>query len=195
MANFFEPDLIALLVQALGALLMAALCIALLRTMSRPALRYWSMGWVMLCISLQGLYLATYSEAFRLPGHVIYLLGEYVFGYWCTSVAGGTHLGSRRSALISGCSCRRPSGASGCPSSRGGDVNVLFAVHALVFPYLFFRALRVLGGVTASPHVRVGLARHETGAVPSHDRLSALRAASRGRVIPAPDPSRGRTWT
>lgn len=158
MANFFEPDLIALLVQALGALLMAALCIALLRTMSRPALRYWSMGWVMLCISIQGLYLATYSEAFRLPGHVIYLLGEYVFGYL-------VYVGCRRYAF--GESPKRTDFWLLVPAAvwcvwlsvfAGGDVNVLFAVHALVFPYLFFRALRVLGGVTASPHVRVGLA-------------------------------------
>jgi diguanylate cyclase (GGDEF)-like protein len=157
MANFFKPDLIALLVQALGALLMAALCIALLRTMSRPALRYWSMGWVLLCISLQGLYLATYSQAFRLPGHVIYLLGEYTFGYLL-------YVGCRNYAL--GESPKRTDLWLLVPAAvwcvwlsifAGGDVNVLFAVHALVYPYLFFRALRVLGGVTAGPHVKVGL--------------------------------------
>src|SRR5690349_20334439 len=92
MAYFFDASLIALLVQAIGALLMAARCIRLLRTMSRPARRYWSMGWVMLCISLQGLYLATYSPAFVLPGHVIYLLGEYSFGYM-------VFVGCRRYAL------------------------------------------------------------------------------------------------
>ena len=157
MASFFNPNLVALLVQALGALLMAALCIALLRTMSRPALRYWSMGWVVLCISLQGLYLATYSEAFRLPGHVVYLLGQYVFGYLL-------YIGCRRYAL--GESPKRTELWLLVPAAvwcvwlsifAGGDVNVLFAVHALVYPYLFFRALRVLGGVTASPHVKVGL--------------------------------------
>src|SRR5262245_8384297 len=82
MAYFFKPDLIGLMIQAAGALLMAALCIAVLRAMSRPALRYWSVGWVTLCISLQGLYLATYApQTFWFPGQVIYLLGEYIFGY------------------------------------------------------------------------------------------------------------------
>jgi diguanylate cyclase (GGDEF)-like protein len=157
MANFFKPDLMVVLVQALGALLMAALCIALLRTMSRPALRYWSMAWVMLCISLQALYLAKYTQAFWYPGHVIYLLGEYTFGYL-------VFVGCRRYAL--GESPKRSELWLLVPATvwcvwlsvfAGGDVNVLFAVHALVFPYLFFRALRVLGGVTVSPHVKVGL--------------------------------------
>jgi len=157
MAYFFKPDLIVVLLQALGALLMAALCIALLRTMSRPALRYWSMGWVMLCISLQALYLAKYSDALWFPGHVIYLLGEYTFGYL-------VFVGCRRYAL--GESPKRSELWLLVPATvwcvwlsvfAGGDVNVLFAVHALVFPYLFFRALRVLGGVKATPHVKVGL--------------------------------------
>src|SRR5678815_4766067 len=157
MANFFQANLVALMVQAAGAVLMAALCIALLRSMSRPALRYWSMGWVLLSISLQGLYLATCSEAFWLTGHVVYLLGEYAFAYM-------VYVGCRRYAL----------GESPKPADlwllvpttiwciwlarfAGGNVNVLFAVHALVYPYLFFRALRILGQVTPGPHVRVGL--------------------------------------
>lgn len=158
MANFFEPNFIALLVQAVGALLMAALCIALLRTMARPALRYWSMSWVTLCISLQALYLATYSPAFAFVGHVVYLLGTYVFGYM-------VYAGCRRYALGESPTRKElwllvPAGVWCIWLSRfaGGDVNVLFAVHALVFPYLFFRSLRVLGGVTAGPHVRVGIA-------------------------------------
>ena len=157
MLQFFQPDIIVVLIQALGALLMAALCIALLRTMSRPALRYWSMGWVMLCLSLQALYLAKYTNAFWFPGHVIYLLGEYCFGYL-------VFVGCRRYAL--GESPKRSELWLLVPATvwcvwlsifAGGDVNVLFAVHALVFPYLFFRALRVLSGVKTSAHVKVGL--------------------------------------
>ena len=157
MATFFQAHLVALMVQAAGALLMAALCIALLRTMSRPALRYWSMGWVVLCISLQGLYLATYSQTFWMTGHVVYLLGEYTFGYM-------VYVGCRRYAL--GESPKRSKLWLLVPVTiwciwlarfAGGDVNVLFAVHALVYPYLFFRSLRVLGGVTPGPHARIGL--------------------------------------
>jgi diguanylate cyclase (GGDEF)-like protein len=88
---------------------------------------------------------------------VIYLLGEYTFGYL-------VFVGCRRYAL--GESPKRSELWLLVPAAvwcvwlsvfAGGDVNVLFAVHALVFPYLFFRALRVLGGVKVSPHVKVGL--------------------------------------
>ena len=159
MAYFFKLELIGLLVQAIGALLMAALCIALLRTVPRPSLRYWSVGWVMLCVSLQGLYLATYSPAaFAFPGQVIYLLGEYTFGYM-------VFVGCRRYAL--GEEPKRTELWLLVPATiwcvwlslfAGGDVNLLFAVHTLVYSYIFFRSLRVLGGVTPGPHVRVGLA-------------------------------------
>lgn len=157
MAYFFQPDLIVVLIQALGALLMAALCIALLRTMSRPTLRYWSAAWVMLCVSLQALYLAKYSNALWFPGHVIYLLGEYCFGYM-------VFVGCRRWAT--GELPKRSELWLLVPATvwcvwlsifAGGDVNVLFAVHALVFPYLFFKALRILGGVKSNAHVKVGL--------------------------------------
>ncbi len=158
MANFFKPDLIALLVQAIGALLMAALCVALLRTVSRPALRYWSVGWVTLCVALQGLYLATYEQALALPGQVVYLLGQYTFGYM-------VYVGCRRFALDEPPQRREiwliVPAAIWCvwlSLFAGGDVNVLFAVHTLVYAYLFFRSLRVLGGVRPGPHVRVGLA-------------------------------------
>jgi len=157
MANFFQANLVALMVQAAGAVLMAALCIALLRSMSRPALRYWSMGWVLLSISLQGLYLATYSQTFWFSGHVVYLLGEYVFAYM-------VYVGCRRYALDESPKAGElwllvPTTIWCIWLARfaGGNVNVLFAVHALVYPYLFFRALRMLGRVTPGSHVRVGL--------------------------------------
>ncbi|HXT70894.1 MAG TPA: GGDEF domain-containing protein [Vicinamibacterales bacterium] len=158
MAYFFKTDLIVLLIQAVGALLLAALCIALLRTVQRPALRYWSIGWVILCVSLQGLYLATYSPAvFSLPGQVIYLLGEYTFGYM-------VFVGCRR--YVSGEEPKRSELWLLVPAAiwcvwlslfAGGDVNLLFAVHTLVYSYIFFRSLRVLGGVSSSPHARVGV--------------------------------------
>jgi len=145
------------MVQAAGALLMAALCIALLRTISRPALRYWSMGWVWLCISLQGLYLATYSETFSQLGHVVYLLGGYAFSYM-------VYIGCRQDAL--GESPKRTDLWLLVPATvwciwlsrfARGDVNILFALHALVYPYLFFRSFRVLARMTPGPHVRIGL--------------------------------------
>ena len=38
----------------------------------------------------------------------------------------------------------------------GGNVNLLFAVHTLMYPYLFFSALRVLHGAKPGPHARDG---------------------------------------
>lgn len=157
MAYFFQPNLVALLVQAAGALLMAALCIALLRTMARPALRAWATGWVMLCVSVQALYLASLVPAIRVPLHTIYLLGEYVFGYL-------VYAGCRRYALG-----EPPSRAEvwllmpattwcvGLAYFAGGNDDLLFAIHTLVYPYLFFRALRVLGRIEPGPRARVGL--------------------------------------
>ena len=154
MAYFFQPSLSGLLVQALGALAMAALAIALYRTMPRAALKYWAIGWSTLCVSLAALYVASYVAPTANPtadprtlvylGHALYLLGEYVFGY----------------LVIAG--CRAYAGVGGPPRSErwlivpaaawcfwlakwaGGNINLLFAVHTLVYPYLFFSALRVL---------------------------------------------------
>lgn len=143
--------------QAVGAFLLAALCIALLRTMRRPALRYWAIGWVTLCFSLQGLYLASYYASFSYLGHVVYLLGEYAFGYMVIAGCRSHALGEppRRSELWllvpTGIWCLSLTGVA------GGNINLLFAVHTLVYPYLFFRALRVLNRVTPGAHSVFGL--------------------------------------
>ena len=157
MAYFFQPSLSGLLVQAIGALLMAALSIALLRTIQRPALRYWSVGWVTLCISLQGLYMASYFSSVAYIGHVVYLLGEYVFGYMvitgCRSFAMGVP--ARKSDLW----LLAPALAWCLWLARvaGGNVNLLFAVHTLIYPYLFFSALRVMHGARSGRHAAMGL--------------------------------------
>jgi len=156
MAYFFQPSLISLLIQAIGALLMAALCIALLRTMPRPALRYWSVGWVMLCVSLQGLYLASYSPGF-IAGHVAYLLGEYVFGYMVYAGCRSYALAEAPKRTELWLLVPATAWAVWLAHFAGGNVNLLFAVHTLVFPYLFFRALQVLSHLMPGPHERVGL--------------------------------------
>ena len=92
-------------------------------------------------------------------GHVVYLLGEYVFGYMV--IAGCRHyaLGSRRRGdrdvwlLVPA----RP-GVSGCRVVAGGNVNVLFAVHALVYPVpVLQRAAGARRRHGPSPHAKVGL--------------------------------------
>ena len=167
MAYFFQPSLSGLLVQALGALAMAALALALYRTMPRAALKYWSIGWTTLFVSLAALYVASYvapdnsreaePKTLAYLGHALYLLGEYVFGY----------------LVIAG--CRAYAGVEAPPRSErwlivpaaawcfwlakwaGGNINLLFAVHTLVYPYLFFSALRVLRASRPSRHATVGV--------------------------------------
>jgi len=157
MAYFFPSSLSGLLVQAVGALLMAALCIALRRTIPRPALRYWSMGWVTLCISLQGLYLASFYAPVAYIGHVVYLLGEYVFGYMV--IAGCRHYALGVPARRSDVWLLAPALAWCLWLARvaGGNINFLFAVHTLVYPYLFFSALRVLHGAKVGRHAEMGM--------------------------------------
>ena len=143
--------------QAVGALLMAALSIALRRTIPRPALRYWSMGWITLCVSLQGLYVASYYPAVAYLGHVVYLLGEYVFGYMV--IAGCRHYAFGVEARRSDVWLLAPALGWCLWLARvaGGDVNLLFAVHTLIYPYLFFSALRVLHGAKPGRHAEMGV--------------------------------------
>lgn len=157
MAYFFPSSLSGLLVQAVGALLMAALCIALRRTIPRPALRYWSIGWVTLCVSLQGLYVASFYAPAAYIGHVVYLLGEYVFGYMV--IAGCRHYALGVPARRSDVWLLAPALAWCLWLARvaGGNINFLFAVHTLVYPYLFFSALRVLHGAKVGRHAGMGI--------------------------------------
>ena len=157
MAYLFPSNLSGLLVQAVGALLMAALCIALRRTIPRPALRYWSIGWVMLCVSLQGLYVAQYYPPVAYIGLVVDLLGEYVFGYMV--VAGCRHYALGAPAQRSDVWLLAPA-LAWClwlAQVADGNINLLFAVHTLIYPYLFFSALRVLHGARPGPHAEMGL--------------------------------------
>jgi diguanylate cyclase (GGDEF)-like protein len=159
MAYFFQPSLSGLLAQAMGAILMASLCAVLLRTVRRPPLVFWSFGWVTLFFSLLGLWLAFYFETFQRLGQTVYLLGQYVFGYLvlagCRSYAQGVSPKQVEVWLLV------PAlGLSlGLTAFAGDNANVFFALHSLVFPYLFFHALRVLRhmpvGTNPAPGLRV----------------------------------------
>jgi diguanylate cyclase (GGDEF)-like protein len=157
MAYFFQPDLSGLLVQAIGALLMAALSVALLRTMHRPPLVYWSYGWVALFVSLGALWAAFYFDAFRQVGQVVYLFGEYVFGYLvivgCRSYAFRAGPTRREAWLI----VPALGIAVALTLFAGGDVNVMFAIHSLTYPYLFFRALQLIRSSPVGATRGVGL--------------------------------------
>ena len=157
MAYFFQPSLSGLLLQAMGALLMASLCAVLLRTVHRPPLVFWSFGWATLFLSLVGLWLAFYFETFQQLGQTVYLLGEYVFGYLviagCRNYARGDSPKQKEAWLLV------PAFALsiGLVALAGDNVNVFFAIHSLIYPYLFFRALLVLRQIPPGARPPAGL--------------------------------------
>lgn len=144
MSFFGFPSLVGLLIQAFGALLIATLCLVLHNTVRREPLRYWAAGWFALFVSLASLFASfTLSSTARVL-QPIYILGEYVFAYLviagCRLYIRGEHL-ERKDAwlLIPGAFL-----ALFLPTLGGGDFNVFFTIHALVYSYLFLMALRVL---------------------------------------------------
>jgi hydroxyacylglutathione hydrolase len=136
--------LIGLFVQAVGALLMASLCAVLLRTVRKDPLMYWSIGWVALFTSLSWLWMSFFAPHLQWAGQTVYLLGEYAFGYLviagCRLYAKGERP-KRREAwlLLLGLAL-----ALWLPRLGGDDFNVFFAVHTLIYAYLFFAAFRVM---------------------------------------------------
>ena len=157
MAYFFQPSLSGLLLQALGTLLLAALCLVLLRTVRRPPLLYWSAGWAALFISLVSLWLGLSFKNFQTVGQSLYLFGEYVFGYFVIVGARTYALGEsprRRDLWLVGPALAL---AVGLPRVVHGDVDVFFAIHTLIYPYLFFTALRVLRSVKPNTQSAAGM--------------------------------------
>jgi diguanylate cyclase (GGDEF)-like protein len=79
-----ELNLIAISVQAVGTLLVAALLWQLTRVIPGRFLRYWSAGWVALALALFALRIAAgdpLPAAVRSAWLAVYCLGGYLFGY------------------------------------------------------------------------------------------------------------------
>ena len=157
MVYYFQPNLSGLLLQALGTLLLASLCLALLRTVPRPPLMFSAAGWAVLFVSLATLWLGMTYRSLLYGFQAVYLFGEYVFGYLVIAGARNYALGEwprrREWALL----VPAVTLVVGLPRVARGDADVFFALHTLIFPYLFFTALRVLRGVTPQPRSATGL--------------------------------------
>ena len=95
MTNLFENvQVLALLIQAMGAALIGLLCLMLNRVVRHPALSAWVRGWLSLAGALIALLIEQAlprSAAATLP---LYIFGEYLFGYWI--IEGCAHFGGRR---------------------------------------------------------------------------------------------------
>lgn len=144
MAFFALPSLVGLLVEAIGALLIATLCLVVRQTVRRAPLVYWAAGWLGLFCALISLLLAFSFPAFRGIGQFIYLFGEYIFGYLvmvgCRLYIRGQKPVRAEAWLLVPAAFL----AIFLPRLRGGDLNVFFTVHTLIYSYLFFAAFRVL---------------------------------------------------
>jgi diguanylate cyclase (GGDEF)-like protein len=154
---FDTPSLVSLLMEAVGALLIGTHCLVLSNTLRRKPLIYWAAGWFSLFGALTALLLGFTIPAITSIAQPLYLFGEYVFGYLL--IVGcryyiTTHGPDRREAWLA-----IPAGllAIFLPRVSGGDFNVFFAVHTLVYAYLFLLAFRVLWRASPNPGNVVGM--------------------------------------
>jgi len=144
------PSLVGLLVQALAVLLIAALCLVLQRTVHRDPLRYWSVGWFLLFGGLTSLFVSFQFPPLRAAGQSVYLLGEYLFGYLliagCRLCVTGRRAEWHEAWLIVPALFL----AVFLPRLGGGNFNIFFIIHTLIYAYLFGAAFRVLWHARAS---------------------------------------------
>ncbi len=123
---------------------MATLGFVLLRTMRREPLLYWTIGWAALFIALLVLWLSFQFVVIGPIGQPIYVFGEYVFGYFvfagCRQFASNIGVSRRERWLL----LPAIAFAVGLPVLGGFDFNVFFAVHTLLYGYLFLAAFRAI---------------------------------------------------
>jgi diguanylate cyclase (GGDEF)-like protein len=155
--EFFLPSLIALLIQAAGALLLAALSVVLYRTARSTALGFWAGAWLSLFAAVACLWAAFAAHRFRAPAQSAYLLGEYVFGYLllagCWIYAGLAGPSKREAWLfIPGAFV-----AWWLPRGGGQGFNAFFVIHTLIFGSFFLAALRVTRSVSTTRRRLPGL--------------------------------------
>ena len=150
--------------EAIGALLIATLCFVLQQTVRRAPLVYWAVGWVGLFAALISLFLAFRFPSIRGVAQFIYLFGEYIFGYL---VMAGCRLyirGQKPARVEAWLLIPAALLATLLPRLGAGDFNVFFAVHTLIYSYLFFAAFRVMwrgqpshGSVTGARVMKIAL--------------------------------------
>lgn len=145
MTNLFSsPTLVGLTLQSAGVLMIAVLCLTLLRTIRRAPLVPWTAAWIALFIALMVLLLA-----FRVPSlshalHPAYMFFEYIFAFLvfagCREYTGGRPMG--RSDAPAAIAMVVP--AILLPAAARWQFNVFFAFHSVIYAYLFLLALRQL---------------------------------------------------
>lgn len=156
---FDSPSLVGLVLQSAGVLMIAVLCLTLLRTIRRAPLASWTAAWLALFVSLMTLLIAFEVRDYAFLLHPVYMFFEYVFGYLvyagCREYATGRQLS--RSDWSVGLVLLLP--ALLLPFAARWQFNVFFVFHALVYGYLFLMAWRQLRrtrpSTRSAPGVRV----------------------------------------
>lgn len=154
---FANPSIVGLMLEAAAVLMIACMCLTLLRNAPRSPLAAWTWAWVMLFVALTSLLIAFRVEWLSHVVQPFYLLFEYGFAFFilagCREYASGVALGRRDwpMAAILGLP------ALGLPLIARWEFNVFYPFHSLIYAYLFFCAWRQLVGARPSARGRAGL--------------------------------------
>jgi diguanylate cyclase (GGDEF)-like protein len=149
---------VGLAIQCVGILLVTLLSFFMLRSIQSAPMRYWTISWSCLSLSLMSLYAGFHLPAASKLFYSLYFLGEYLFGCMfvagCRSHAGGPALERRNLYLLLPFVLL----AAFLPY-LSDDFNDLFVVQASVMAALFATAFFALGPArrreSPSPGVRV----------------------------------------
>src|SRR5687768_2319891 len=95
---------VGLAIQCVGILLVTLLSFFMLRSIQSAPMRYWTIAWSCLSVSLLSLYAGFHLPAASKIFYALYFFGEYLFGYMfiagCRSHARGRPLERRNLYLL-----------------------------------------------------------------------------------------------
>jgi diguanylate cyclase (GGDEF)-like protein len=154
---FSNPSIVGLVLQSAAVVMIACMCITLLRTAPRSPLVAWTAAWIMLFIALMMLLVAFQAGQLAHFMQPLYLFCEYGFGYLlfagCREYATGAALGRKDAWMAAVLAVP----ALALPYFAKWQFNVFYPFHALIYAYLFFCAWRQLIGARPSARGRAGL--------------------------------------
>jgi diguanylate cyclase (GGDEF)-like protein len=141
---FENVQVLALLIQALGAALIGLLCQMLKPVVRHPALSAWVRGWLCLAGALIALLIEQALPASAAATLPLYLFGEYLFGYWiiegCAHFA-GRHWSQRwRPCLFVALALF----SIAVPQLIGYQFRALFMLQSLALSFIFAASLLAL---------------------------------------------------
>src|SRR3984957_10274776 len=160
---FENVQVLALLIQAMGAALIGLLCQMLKPVVRHPALSAWVRGWLCLAGALIALLVEQALPASAAATLPLYLFGEYLFGYWI--IEGCAHFAGRHWSQRSLPRLLLPLAlfSLAAPQLIGYQFRAIFLLQSLALSFIFIAALAALSST----------ARRE----PSSSGLLAMRVA------------------